>query len=153
ARYRTVGVISGRPVAFLQAHLPPTLALSGQYGLEHVVGGQRVSVPEVERWRTVVAEAVLRAEDAGVPGAVVEPKGLSLTIHFRSNPTAEGPVRALVTRLDAETGLLPHDAKSSLELRPPLDRDKGVVVREMSAGATGVLYAGDDLGDLPALDA
>ena len=41
----------------------------------------------------------------------------------------------------------------SVELHPPVDIDKGTVVAELAVDASAVLYAADDLGDLPAFDA
>jgi trehalose 6-phosphate phosphatase len=38
----------------------------------------------------------------------------------------------------------------SMELHPPIHRDKGRVISEWAAGAEVVLFAGDDAGDLPA---
>jgi trehalose 6-phosphate phosphatase len=46
-----------------------------------------------------------------------------------------------------------HAAKASAELRPPVDRDKGTVVRELAGGLDAVCFLGDDLGDLPAVAA
>lgn len=154
-RYRTVAVISGRPVAFLEARLPDTLLLSGQYGLESATGGRTTIRSGAEQWREVVADAVDRVttETAGTEGIWVEPKGLSITVHYRHNPAAETLVRSLVADLATSTGLVVHDAKQSVELRIPVAADKGTVVRELAAGADGVLYAADDLGDLPALQA
>ncbi len=41
----------------------------------------------------------------------------------------------------------------SVELRPPLDIDKGSVVGELAGRSTAACYFGDDLGDLPAFAA
>jgi trehalose 6-phosphate phosphatase len=41
----------------------------------------------------------------------------------------------------------------SVELHPPIDADKGTAVRSLADGAAAVLYAGDDVGDLPAFAA
>ena len=54
-RYAVVGVLSGRPVAFLQEWLPSSVLLSGLYGLEVVRAGVRdsgrvLSRRNVERW-------------------------------------------------------------------------------------------------------
>lgn len=154
-RYRTVAVISGRPVAFLEARLPDTLLLSGQYGLESVTHGRTSTRSGAEDWRTVVADAAreIEARTSGTDGVWVEPKGLSLTVHYRQNPAAESLVRSVVGELTAATGLVVHDAKQSVELRLPVAADKGTVVRELAEGAEGVLYAGDDLGDIPAMEA
>jgi trehalose 6-phosphate phosphatase len=39
------------------------------------------------------------------------------------------------------------------ELRPPIERNKGTVVREHAVGLDGVCLLGDDAGDLAAFDA
>ena len=41
----------------------------------------------------------------------------------------------------------------SIELRPPLDTDKGTVVMELADGLEAVCYLGDDRGDMPAFAA
>lgn len=161
ARYGRVGVVSGRPVDFLVAHLPERVALSGLYGLESQVDGSRVDRPGVEPWRAAVAEVVARATAAatgpdpapGLAGMRVEPKGLSVTLHYRTRPEIAEAVRALGADLAAATGLELRAAKMSVELHPPVDTDKGRAVRELAAGATAVLFVGDDIGDRPAFAA
>lgn len=153
-RYRTVGVVSGRPVAFLRPLLPsPPLVLSGQYGMESVVDGQLLDRPDVAPWRAVVADAAARAEAAMPAGARVEPKGLSLTVHYREHPELEAAVWDAAAAVAAATGLHHRGAKMSVELVPPVDASKGRVVHQWADGAAAVLYAGDDLGDLPAFAA
>jgi trehalose 6-phosphate phosphatase len=153
ARYRIVGAVSGRSVDFLAAHLPPALALSGLYGLETAVDGRGVLRPGVEHWEPVVADAAARAAGATVPGMLVEHKRLSVTLHYRSHPEAGPAVLAAADDLAAATGLEARSAKMSVELHPPVASDKGEVVRELADGARGVLYVGDDVGDLPAFHA
>lgn len=152
-RYRTVGAVSGRPVAFLADRLPPSLVLSGLYGLESVVDGVRAVRPRVDAWRHRVEAAGARAAEQGPEGMRVEPKGLSVTLHYRGRPELAGPVWHLAEGLAAETGLEARPAKMSVELHPPVGTDKGLVVRELAIGASATLYAGDDLGDLPAFAA
>ena len=156
--YRTVGVLSGRPVAFLAAHLPATLALSGLYGLETLVDGVVVDHPDAARWRPVVAEVAELAAAAAAPGgpidgAVVEPKGLSLTLHVRTRPHLAPAVHALAAQLAEGSGLELRTAKMSVELHPPIAADKGTALRRLAAGADAVVFVGDDVGDLPAFDA
>lgn len=153
ARYRLVGAVSGRPVDFLAEHLPPSVVLSGSYGLEWRVDGVTQVRPGVEAWRIAVAEAVGQAQEASIEGLLVEPKGLSVTLHFRNQPRSAAAVSRLAAAVAAETGLVARPAKMSLELHPPVEADKGVVVEELTDGARGVLYVGDDLGDLPAFAA
>lgn len=152
-RYRVVGAVSGRPVAFLAQQLPPAVALSGLYGLETVVGGIAQVRPGVDEWRPVVDAAVQDAEAAAIEGLVVEPKGLSVTLHFRTRPKAAAAVTRLAADLATRTGLVARPAKMSIELHPPVTSDKGLAVRELAEGARTVLYVGDDLGDLPAFAA
>ena len=152
-RYRVVAAVSGRPVAFLAEHLPESITLSGLYGLESRVDGIVQVRPGVEQWRTVVADAAGRAEQAAIEGVMVERKGLSVTLHFRGRPRAAAAVTRLAADVASSTGLEPRPAKMSIELHPPVAADKGVVVRELALGAQAVLYVGDDLGDLPAFAA
>lgn len=147
-RYRKVAVISGRPREFLAGRLGPDVDLSGVYGLETRVAGVDADHAAAERWRPVVARV---AAAARLPdGVVVEPKGLSLTVHFRQAPEAEGAVVAWADEVAAETGLEVRSAKASLELHPPIPVDKGTSVRRLADGCDTVAYVGDDVGDLPA---
>ncbi len=153
ARYRRVGVVSGRPLAFLEAHLPESVDLSGSYGLEARVGGAAIADPQVEPWRPIVAEAAARFAADGPPGINVESKAVSLTVHFRTVPEAGPEVERVAERIAAATGLEARAAKMSVELHPPVHADKATAVIGLADGAQGVLYLGDDLGDLPAFDA
>ncbi|HSS11457.1 MAG TPA: hypothetical protein VLL25_16350, partial [Acidimicrobiales bacterium] len=40
-----------------------------------------------------------------------------------------------------------------VELRPPVEADKGTVVEELASGLDAVCFIGDDRGDLPAFAA
>jgi trehalose 6-phosphate phosphatase len=147
-------VVSGRPASFLVEWLDHDgLRLAGLYGMEAVEGGKVVVHPDVGRWRKVVEEAAHHTEVSGPREATIERKGLSVTLHFRRAPHAEDVVRAWAEVEAARTGLVMHPARMSYELRPPTDRDKGTVVREMGAGRAAVCFIGDDRGDLPAFDA
>jgi trehalose 6-phosphate phosphatase len=152
-RYRTVAVISGRPVSFLRTVLPDSLELVGLYGLEWFRGGREVDHPEAVPWRSVVG----RATDAAVaelPAEVlVEPKGLSLTLHYRTAPDQEEHVERWAATRAAIDGLVVHPAKMSVELHPPLAIDKGTTVRALVTGLRAACFVGDDVGDLPAFAA
>lgn len=153
ARFGRVAVVSGRPVGFLLEHLGPGVELHGLYGLEGWVDGRRRAHPDAERWRPVVAEAVVAARRE-LPGEVdVEDKGLSLTLHYRRSPSAEEAVTAWAVAASSSSGLEVRSAKMSAELHPPVEVDKGTVVGERSVGMAAVAYVGDDEGDLPAFAA
>lgn len=158
ARYRTVGAVSGRPVSFLAEHLPSSVVLSGLYGLESLVDGQIVDHPEAARWRPVIADAVRTAEAAVAPGGraegvVVEAKGLSITLHVRTRPELADAAASLAQELAAPGGLRISQAKMSVELHPPIEANKGTALLALAEGARGVLFVGDDNGDIPAYEA
>lgn len=152
-RYRRVAVVSGRPVAFLQRLLPPSVLLSGLYGLEVLEGGVRRDHPQAGSWREVVDDVASLSEARGPAGMRVERKGMSLTLHFRTRPEAEPEVRAWAERQAARSGLVTRPARKSFELHPPIRADKGTAVLQLCAGLGAALFLGDDVGDLPAFDA
>lgn len=156
-RYARVGVISGRPVAFLSDQVGAVapgaelIELIGLYGLERMAHGRRLPPdPEITRWQAVIAAAADRANETAPAGARVEPKGLAVTLHFRGAPAAEGWAAAVAEGEATRSGLEAHPGKMSWELRPPVPTDKGTVVAELAAGLAAVCFAGDDNGDLPA---
>ena len=152
-RFGLVAVVSGRPAAFLAEALPGAagVRLVGLYGLETVGENRSVQVTaEAEGWRPVVAEVIARARDAAPVGLGVESKGLTVALHWRRHPEAEGWARAFAQSEAERTGLDIQQARMAVELRPAIETDKGTVVRHLAAGATAVGYFGDDLGDLPA---
>ena len=152
-RYAVVAVISGRPVAFLAARLPASVLLGGLYGLEVQRHGELQIDPEAERWRPVVRAAVTRLDMAAPPGVLVEPKDLSVTCHYRTNPSLEPQVIALTQEVAAATGLVVRRGRKAAELLPPIRVDKGTVIQKWAASLRSVCYLGDDLGDLDAFGA
>jgi trehalose 6-phosphate phosphatase len=133
----------------------PGLIVEGLYGAETwqageldapeeppVIGDLRARLPAVVAAHTVD------------PAVWIEDKRLSLVVHARRarDPAAAiEAVRAPVSDLAARLGLETHDGRDVLEIRLP-GYDKGAVLRRLVARfePRAVLFAGDDLGDLPA---
>ena len=153
ARFGLVAVMSGRPVDFLRPLLPAGVVLSGLYGLEVVRDGLRVDLPGTDAWREVVAHVARRSADHGPAGMVVEPKGPSLTLHYRLHPEIGPAVAAWADEQAARSGLVVRPAKMSIELHPPVAADKGTALESLAEGLGAVCFVGDDRGDLPAYDA
>ena len=147
-RFALVAIISGRPVDFLEGVLanPPGVRLVGLYGLGQVG-------PDAQPWAAVIADAVVDARAEAPDGVYVEPKGLTVTLHWRHAPEAGPWVTAFAARQEKQRGLRIYPGRLSLELRPPLNVDKGSVVRSLAGGMRAVAVFGDDLGDLPAFAA
>ena len=152
ARFAEVAVISGRPISYLDAHLPPEVDLSGLYGLEQRRSGARSEHPGAEGWREDVDALALAAGDELPAGVEVEHKGLSLTLHLRRHPELTDEARRWAEVAASRAGFLVRTAKRSFELHPPVAVDKGTVVDELTAGCTAACYVGDDEGDLDAFD-
>lgn len=150
-RLGRVAVISGRPVAFIADMIPASVDVVGLYGLEWRAAGRVHTLPEAESYRSTV-RALTEAALAEFGDAVVEPKGLSLTIHYRNDPHLAVPMETWVRAQSAHTGMEQRPAKQSFELHPPIARDKGTALIELAEGLDPVAYIGDDLGDLPAFD-
>jgi trehalose 6-phosphate phosphatase len=155
-RYARVAVVSGRPLAYLAHHLSGAgrTELVGLYGLERARGATsgREDLPGAAPWREAVADAADAAETSAPPGVVVERKGLSVTLHYRTAPQNAGWAEQFAAGQAAQCGLVALPGKMCVELRPPLETDKGTVVRELSAGLDAVCFIGDDQGDLAAFD-
>jgi trehalose 6-phosphate phosphatase len=130
-----------------------SIVLSGLYGLEVVHKGVRTEHPSADGWRNVIDEVADEAHDRGPEGMRVEPKGLSLTLHYRGHPELAPSVVAYAERQAARTGLSVRAARMSVELHPPIEADKGTALRELAGGLHAVCFIGDDVGDLPAFDA
>ena len=89
-------------------------------------------------------------------GAAVEDKGIGLVVHTRRAPDPTGALerlRAPVAELAARTGLEVHPGKLVLELRAPGSDKRTALLSLCEPPPSAVLFAGDDLGDLPAYDA
>ncbi|MGI9021628.1 MAG: trehalose-phosphatase [Acidimicrobiales bacterium] len=152
--YAKVAVVSGRPAGFLREHLGGHgLILAGLYGLERVEDGEIHIVEEARRWQSVVEEVAGRARDEVPDGVAVEPKSLSVTLHFRTAPDAAEATQAWAEERATETGLVASPGRRSYELRPPVATSKGTVLTEIAEGLTAACFLGDDHGDLTAFDA
>ena len=104
----------------------------------------------IERLRERLPAAVA----GGDPQLWIEDKRLSLVVHARraADPRAAlAEVAAPVTALGRELGLDVHPGSGVLELRLP-GFDKAGAVARLAEGRSAVLFLGDDLGDLPALE-
>jgi trehalose 6-phosphate phosphatase len=150
-RFRTVAVVSGRPVEFLVRAIDLAgLTLVGQYGLERMVDGRAVVDARAEPYLDAVAAAADDLERE-LPDLLVERKaGVAATVHWRTAPDRERSAVETVDRVAHRHGLTVYATKMARELRPPVPADKGTAVELLVDGSAGACFAGDDLGDLDA---
>jgi trehalose 6-phosphate phosphatase len=170
ARVRAVVVVTGRPARQVVAlgeldkvadALPAgtRLVVMGQYGNERWDASSReFTSPEppagLQAFRDELPR-LLKAERA--EGAHIEEKGLAVAVHTRRLPDAAAAFARLEEALaDAAErhGLSLEPGRMVLEVRAP-GMHKGLALETAVAehDAGGVLFAGDDLGDLEAFEA
>ncbi len=155
-RVRRIAIVSARPVEFLRDHLGGLagIDLYGLYGLEHShSGGETVTEPAALPWVPTMSELADRARAELPAGTLVEFKRLSVALHWRTAPqlreVGEKWGQAQAERL----GLRVQAGRMVLEIKPPVDRDKGMVIDEIVRDAGGAWYFGDDVSDIKAFAA
>lgn len=162
-----VAVITGRPVedvlqlgGMRSAAGLGRLVVLGQYGLERydAATGAR-TMPEPSAGVSFARSRLPRLlEVAGVPPEVaIEDKGSALVVHTRRLPDPDATLerlRAPLAALAEQAGLEAVPGRLVVELRP-VGTDKGRALTRLARarGAGAILFAGDDIGDLPAYDA
>ncbi|MBL1110221.1 trehalose-phosphatase [Streptomyces sp. 5-8] len=166
-RIASVAVITGRPAEVAVRYG----GFDGVPGLEHLTVLGHYGA---ERWDAATGTltapaphpgvAAVRAELPGLleragagEGTWIEEKGRAVAVHTRraADPQATfESLRAPLADLATRHGLIVEPGRMVLELRPP-GMDKGVALLDhaRATGAGCVVYAGDDLGDLPAFAA
>jgi trehalose 6-phosphate phosphatase len=158
----TLAIITGRPapaVVKLGGFADvPGLIVIGHHGFERWEAGQLTSPPPppgaaVARARLPEVLAAARAPD----GTWVEDKGHALVVHVRRAADPQAALALLtgpLAELAAAAGLDAKPGRLVIELRPR-GIDKGTALTALIAerDPAAVLFAGDDLGDLPAFDA
>jgi trehalose 6-phosphate phosphatase len=106
--------------------------------------------PEAERWREPLRTIGALAWHWGE----IEDKGLTVSFHYRTAADQEAAlIRAREIAEQAQrVGLVPSFGRKVLEVRPPVEADKGTAVRHLvrEAGVDRALFAGDDTTDLDA---
>ncbi|MCP9962467.1 trehalose-phosphatase [Streptomyces somaliensis] len=166
-RVASVAVITGRPAGVAVryggfAGVPglDRLVVLGHYGAERwdAATGEVRAAPEHPGLAPARAElpGVLERAGAG-PGTWIEEKGRAFAVHTRRAADPQGSFDALtgpLADLAARHGLVVEPGRMVLELRPPgADKGRALLEHVRETGAQAVVYAGDDLGDLPAFAA
>jgi trehalose 6-phosphate phosphatase len=159
----TVAVVSGRGLADVRELAAiPRIAYAGNHGMEiHGPGIDRVH-PEAAAARPVLERTLRELTDAisSIPGAFVEDKELTLSVHFRLAPRERlDELSDIIHRVvDPLPGVHLTQGKEVMEVRPDVGWNKGKAVLFLldqirpPAGAP-VLYLGDDRTDEDAFGA
>jgi trehalose 6-phosphate phosphatase len=140
-RYALVACLSGRTGADARR-------VVGVDGITYVGAHGLELAPEAERWRERLRDFAVLVDWP------VEDKGLTVSFHYR-DAEDEDAARAMlehVADIARAEGLRARFGRKVLELRPPVDADKGTAVRRLlgDRNLDRALYAGDDTTDLDA---
>jgi trehalose 6-phosphate phosphatase len=151
----TLAVISGRALADLSTRLPVRAVLAGNHGLEIQGGGIEFEHPAARAMRPSLAEL---CSDLGPlmrrwPGAWVEDKTLSATVHYRDvEPRSASSMLMAVRRAAARFGarFALRSGHKALEIRPKVCWEKGSAlnfIREQLGPFDATIVIGDDRTD------
>jgi trehalose 6-phosphate phosphatase len=152
----TLAIVSGRSLADLKSRIELPAFYVGNHGLEiegprlsyvHEGGGEFRGAVDLACWD-------LRAAFQAVPGVLVEPKGMTATLHYRQAPTSlsgwiEATARMVISPYRPVLTLEP--ALKAWEVRPRVDWNKGTalefLLQHAAAADPLLVFAGDDVGD------
>ncbi len=156
-------VISGRSLADLSRLLPlSNLILAGNHGLEIKGKGLKYIDPEAVRQKDLINRLSRRLAErcAKLPGAIVENKGLTLSLHYRLvEPQRRGEIAGLLldalAQEDTADQLSMRPGKMIYELRPKVNWNKGQAALWILGKLYGpdwaetclTIYVGDDVTD------
>jgi len=157
-----VSIVSGRSVEDLRDRIGlDNIVYAGNYGLEISGRGRSWVQPEAERARAALEACGRRLERRlrVIPGAWLQDKGLTLTVHYRHTPNAF--IERVRDAVFEESGQAPaghiavHLGTYAFELRPDVSWNKGSAVRRILTETFGdvwstqvhPIFIGDDLAD------
>jgi trehalose 6-phosphate phosphatase len=160
-RYGLVCCVSGRRASEARAMVSiGTISYLGSHGVELLRAGWTEAVldPSVAEWVARIRSFGREADTTDMRRRRVrlEDKGAIVAFHWRGASDEEAAVAAvdeIADRARAE-GLWTHWGRKVLEVRPPVEIDKGAgikrLLRESGPEIDSALYAGDDTTDLDA---
>jgi trehalose 6-phosphate phosphatase len=167
--FEVVAAVSGRAAGDARRMVGARgILYIGNHGLERIApdwsayGDPTLHVAPAAAPYAAAISAILTALERDLaprfPGLRIEPKGVTASIHVRNTPVpavAEGETFQAAMALAAPHGLRVTRGKRVVELRPPVEIDKGVAVEETirAAGLRAALYLGDDRTDIDAFRA
>jgi trehalose 6-phosphate phosphatase len=161
-RYAVVACVSGRAAAEARRLVGVgAITYAGSHGAELLEPGQSKAtvLPAFEDWAPRVQEFVRARDerDLRLLRVRIEDKGPIVALHWRGVPDedrARTRLEGVAQEAEAD-GLRIHWGRKVLEIRPPVEVNKGQAVAELIRrhDLRAVLFAGDDVTDLDAFDA
>ena len=155
----TVAIISGRSLEDLRQRVSPKLILSGNHGLEMLENGVYWRHPLTARCELALHAVCEKLADEirDIPGAFLEDKSLTVSVHYRNVAERDQPrvlerVKTALARGD--DSVMVRHGKKVVEIHPAIAWNKGSAMlrilarlREASDSDISVCYIGDDTTD------
>lgn len=158
----TVGIISGRQLDDAKAMIGlQHLIYAGNHGLEICLNGARHIQPQARKQAGMLKIIYQKAEKemASVPGALVESKGLTMSLHYRlvkkkDKPKFEKIIRD-ITPLIHHRNFEIRRGKKVLDVLPKASGNKGTAVKMLMKHFHNpvTVFTGDDVTDEGAFEA
>lgn len=162
SRLGMVACVSGRPAADAKRLVGVGgVVYAGAHGAELIdpTTGEIERAPELAAWKAPIQEFVGELDVAELRrvGVRLEDKDFIQALHWRGAESDE-EAEEFVAATEAaarERGFDIHHGRKVLEIRPPVQFNKGLAVARLvkDAGVTAAAYAGDDNTDVDAFDA
>ncbi|MDQ3327264.1 MAG: trehalose-phosphatase [Chloroflexota bacterium] len=157
SRLSVVAAITGRATEYARDMVGvPSLLYSGNHGLEEVVDGEVLLIPEVRPYAGRLGQIFAEARpNVTASGLLWEEKSVTGTVHFRQSPdpvaAQEELIRVLRPVADRH-GFVLHEGRMIIELRPEIELGKGAAARRIIErhGLHGCVFIGDDVTDVDA---
>ena len=162
-RHCSVAIISGRALKDVKNKVGlKDIVYAGNHGLEIEGPGIRFKIPVSLRYKTALKriKVILKKRLSKIKGIIVEDKGLTLSVHYRlMDKKDERRLKAIfheaLNFYIAGNKVKIKSGKKVLEIRPPLEWDKGEIVLWLIARRKNFLhkknsifiYIGDDITD------
>ncbi len=165
----SIGIISGRALGDVRAKVGISgVTYVGNHGVEVVRPNEEprsVSMAQSRPMLEMLKEE-LKAKLAPFRGAIVEDKGYSLAVHYRTveeedRSRVKAVVHETIGAMGVEEEIKLGSGAMVIEIRPPIGGDKGTIVSSLleleaaSAGGKSIfaIYLGDDSTDEDAFKA
>jgi trehalose 6-phosphate phosphatase len=149
-----VAFITGRSLEMAQRMVGlDDAAYAADHGLTVWLDGRKEAAPGLAEYEALArqTEDELQALSRTAPGVELENKGALLAVHYRraEGPGAREAILEALGRSQAAQRFRMQEGRMVIELRPPLQADKGTALEMLidRLGVEGVICAGDDITD------
>ena len=155
-----VSVISGRTARDLAQHVGlDQVAYVGNHGMEYPLGdGWQMSPAAAPYLDAVRATCDYLEATLAIPGVFAQNKGPTASVHYRQardRDEARDEILRAIASCDDARGLSVSDNRLSVEIKSPVDLNKGTAVKAMVVeyGLRSAIFMGDDHTDVDAMKA